>query len=176
VSKEELDPEVVADLRLRAYSEKDSSRSRGEGAYDWKPAPTVTQWKCRVPACKTFVDVTPDAVESWEMFNRELARRDERPVASHEVMWCASCAEMHAGAQSQRLRKMADRMADVIRQIKAGDKVIRWRSSSGEHAGDENEAFAALKRWGHPDIEGFKQAIGDKRNTTPSKRERRGGL
>ncbi len=31
---EELDPEVIADLKLRAYTEHDRSRTRGEGVYD----------------------------------------------------------------------------------------------------------------------------------------------
>ena len=54
MSREELDPEVVADLKLRAYSEHDRSRTRGADTYDWRAPVTVTQWKCKTPPCKAF--------------------------------------------------------------------------------------------------------------------------
>lgn len=176
MSRELLDPEVVADLKLRAYSEHDRSRTRGDGAYDWCPPVVVTQWKCRTPACKVFVDVNAETVERWEIFNKRIRAAGEKAIASHEVMWCSACVNLHSAAQSQLLRKQVDRMADVIRQLKAGEPVIRWRSKSGDHTGNEAEALIALKRWGHPDVEGLSAVIADKRNAAPAKRERRGAF
>ncbi len=149
------DPEVVADLKLRAYSQHDSSRSRGEGVYDWKPPAVATQWKCRVPQCKNFVDVPVDTLDVWAVFNRQLARQGELPIASHSVMWCDRCREEFAKIQPLRLRKRVDRMASVIQQIKAGDKNIRYRTNDGEVTTDEQGALQQLRTWGHPDVDGF---------------------
>lgn len=176
MSREPLDPEVVADLQLRAYSEHDRSRSRGDGVYDWKPPAVVTQWKCRTPPCKVFVDVNTETVERWEIFNKRLRAAGEKPIGSHEVMICESCQAEHAKIQPLRLRKRVERMADVIRQLKAGDKVIRYKTNEGDVATNEADAFKQLRVWGHPDVDGLIAAIGDKRNAAPAKRERRGGL
>jgi hypothetical protein len=172
---DEIDPEVVADLKLRAYTERDRSRT-GSANYDWSKPVIVTQWKCRTPPCKTFVDVTEDTIERWEIFNRELARRGEGPIASHTVLRCDQCEADTRAALAINLRKQVDRMADVIRQIKAGEKIIRYKSQSGDHAVDEKTALEALKRWGHPDVPGFIAALAERRATNSSKRERRGGF
>lgn len=177
----EEDPEVVADLKLRAYTERDRSRTRGDGAYTWVPPVAVTRWKCRTPPCKTFIDVPEDALVAWGVWNRRLASHGDshgnrQPIASHEVMRCDSCAAEYAKVQPARLRKRADRTADVIRQLKAGDKVIRFKDNDGDHGANEAEAFQQLRKWGHPDVDGLIAAIADKRNAAPSKRERRGGM
>ncbi len=171
---EELDPEIVADLKLRAYSEHDRSRSCGEGVYDWKPPITVTQWKCRTPPCKVFVDVDAETVERWEIFNRRLKAQGEKPIASHDVMRCASCEVELAKIQPIRLRKRADRTASVIKQLKAGDKVIRFKDNDGDHGANEAEAFQMLRKWGHPDVEGLQQAMAER--GSPNKKPRRGDV
>ncbi len=169
---DEMDPEVVADLQLRAYSQNDRSRTRGEGVYDWKPPADVAQWKCRTPPCKVFVGVDADTVEQWEMFNRELKRRGEKPIASHEVMICDSCRANHAEILPLKQLKRNDRMADVIRQIKNGDTSIRWKENDGDHIGNRREAIDMLKKWGHPDVVGFEQALSEK--SSPNKKPPRG--
>ena len=166
------DPEIVADRKLRAYSERDPSRSRGDGVYDWKPPASVTQWKCRTPPCKVFVGIDADTVEQWEMFNRELKKRGEKPIASHEVVRCPSCEAEMVKIQPLRLRKRADRMADVIRQLKDGATSIRWKSNDGEHVGGRREALDQLKTWGHPDVIGLEQALTEK--SAPNKKPGRG--
>ncbi len=170
----EEDPEVVADLKLRAYTERDKSRTR-TAEYDWKPPPVVTQWKCRTPPCKEFVDVDAETIERWEIFNRELRKRGEKPIASHEVLWCASCLGEHARIRPDRLRARVERMRSVIQQLKAGDQTIRYRTNDGEVATDERAALEQLKAWGHPDVPALVESI-RQRNATPSKRERRGGM
>jgi len=168
---EELDPEVIADLQLRAYSQHDRTRTRGDGVYDWKPAPSVTQWKCRTPPCKVFVGVDADTIEQWEMFNRELVKRGERPIASHDVMRCPSCEAELAKIQPLRLRKRVERMADVIRQLKDGKEQIRFKDNSGDHIASRAEALEKLREWGHPDVAGLTQALAEK--SSPNKKPRR---
>jgi hypothetical protein len=167
---DEQDPEVVADLKLRAYSMRDRSRN-GEANYDWKLPTIVAKWKCRTPPCKTFVDVPEDTMERWEMFNGHLKARGEQPIASHEVLWCESCLEQHRKIRPDKLRRQVERMASVIRQIKAGDQVIRFRTDSGEHAVGEREALEWLKKWHHPDVPGFEQWLKEQRssNKKPTK-------
>jgi len=174
---DEIDPEVIADLKLRAYSQFDSTRSRGEGVYDWKPPAAVTQWKCKTPPCKSFVDVDAETVERWEIFNKRLrangdSKGDARPIASHDVMLCDSCRAEHAKIQPQRLRKRTDRMADVIRQLKAGESVIRFETNEGRHSANRTETFAKLIEWGHPDVTGLQQSLAEK--DSPNKKPTKG--
>jgi hypothetical protein len=172
---DEIDPEVVADLKLRAYSERDRSRSRGAD-YAWKPPTIVTQWKCRTPPCKEFVDVTEETIERWEIFNRQLSRMGEGPLVSHTILWCDSCLAEHAKLRPVKLRKRVERMADVIKQLKAGDKIIRYRTDEGDHADDRGKAFDRLREWGHPDVPGLISSLAEKAAASPGKRERRGGM
>jgi hypothetical protein len=158
------DPEVVADLKLRAYSMRDSSRSGDAGVYDWKPPVVATQWKCRTPPCKEFVDVTTDTLERWQIFNAQLKSKGERPLESHTILRCPSCTAEYNRIQPQRLRKRVDRMASVIQQLKAGDKNIRYRTNDGDVTTDELGAIKQLREWGHPDVDGLVQALREKKS------------
>ncbi len=175
MSNEELDPEVVADLKLRAYSQFDKTRT-GEANYNWKPPAIATQWKCRTPPCKAFVDVPVDTLDDWAMFNAQLKRTGEKAIGSHEVLWCDACRAEMARIQPMRLRKRVDRMASVIQQIKAGDKTIRYRSNDGEVSCDQRAAIAQLRIWGHPDVDGLIGKLAEISKGSSTKRERRGGM
>ncbi len=89
-------------------------------------------------------------------------------------MICDSCRAEYAKIQPARLRKRADRMSDVIRQLKAGDKVIRFKDNDGDHGANEAEAFQMLTKWGHPDVEGLRQALAER--GSPNKKPRRGDV
>jgi hypothetical protein len=171
----EEDPEVVADLKLRAYTQRDRSRS-GEPDYDWKPPPVATQWKCRTPPCKAFVDVTTETLERWQLFNEQLKRNGDKSIGSHEVLWCESCLAEHRRIQPDRLRKRVDRMASVIRQIKDGDKTIRYRTNDGEVTCDQRAALAQLRVWGHPDVDGLIAKLAEVSKGSATKRTRRGDM
>jgi len=80
-----LDPEVLADLRRREASERDPSRSRSEAA--WSPPAIVERWPCT--GCNALVGMTRDAIELHAMFNRQLERRGERPLAKR--IPCPDC-------------------------------------------------------------------------------------
>lgn len=62
--------------RLRAIDDKN------------KPDQIVAHWKCRVGICLVKIGVTATAVETLEMFNRELARRREKAIKPDDVMVC----------------------------------------------------------------------------------------
>ena len=163
---DEMDPEVLADLRLRESSEHDKSRTRGEGVYDWKSERVIGMWRCRNSKCAMHVPVTQDAYDHLEVFNRELAKKGEKPISTGEVMYCERCETEHKRTASIRRRNAVERMASVIRQLKAGEKRITIYTRETlegpwvpDRTVDEREAFEQLEQWGHPDVEGFRQAL-----------------
>jgi hypothetical protein len=84
-----LDPEVLADLRLREQSERDPSRSRVDPTAWTEPA-IVEHWPCR-GGCGTMVGVTREAIDALASSNAMLARRREAPIAKTKVVWCPPC-------------------------------------------------------------------------------------
>ncbi len=169
---EALDPEVVADLQLRASTERDTSRS-GAAAYDWKRPDVIGQWKCRAQ-CGRFCDVTQDTMEAMAMWNRELKRRLEAPLDINAILWCEPCSVEMRRLSSERRRAKVERMASVIKQIKDDAPNIRYRDKHGDHSVTRAQAFEVLKEMGHPDVAGFQQALSEK--SSPNKRPSRGGL
>lgn len=145
---EEFDPEVARDIQLREDSRRDFARTRGRGVYDWQPSPVVGKWKCRVPVCTNFVDVTEQAMETWALFNRELRRRGEAPIETSKVLYCPRCLAEYKRTAPDRRRGQVDRMGDGIRQLKASP------DPSSEH-----ELIKQLEQWGHPDVHGLLQIL-----------------
>ncbi len=116
------DPEVIADLKFRAYTERD--RSRGGADYDWKQPETIGAWKCRVPACGVLVGVTQDAMERVAMFNRELHRRGEAPLDINAIVYCDRCRD-------EFKRTAADRRRGQVDQATQGGRATHPRSQQG---------------------------------------------
>lgn len=138
------DPEVVADRRLQAAT----IRQRGgkhEGA-SYRPPVIVAEWPCR--ACKKPYGVTEDAVEAYETWNRELARRGDVPLDSKAIVFCDSCRAVYTDTAPSRRRGQVERMRPVIQQLK--------RSNSPEQ---EYALLKQLDAWGHPDVPGLVGAI-----------------
>ncbi len=161
----EEDPEVVADLKLRAYTEHDRSRTRGVGVYEWRAPEAAEIWNCR--GCGSPVPVTEEALHACGTFDRELVRKGEPPLVRNRIVFCSDCKEQGFKISADRNRKAIDTLADLIRQLK-----------------DEpppNEAYTAelLRKCAllhHPDVDGLKQAIEERRKRKPAGRERRGGM
>lgn len=78
------DPEVLADLRRRNESERDTTRTR-PGA--WTRPAIVEHWPCK--GCGVMVGMTRDAIELHAMFNRQLERRRESPLSERAL--CPDC-------------------------------------------------------------------------------------
>lgn len=108
------DPEVRSDLALRDRTARERPGRRGvvgldvgqdpDGLspalarlYDGAPDPDVESWPCR-GGCGRMVGVPQVAIDRLAEANRMLARRGEKPIARHEVMWCPSCRPTTAGA------------------------------------------------------------------------------
>lgn len=106
------------------------------------------------------------------MFNRELERRGESVLDTKQVMYCASCAAILKETASDRRRQQTDAVADVVKQLFAGETNIRVRRKDGVHHVDEREALKQLQTWGHPDVAGLEHALSERRKSKRGRRER----
>jgi hypothetical protein len=158
MSDEELDPEVQRDLWLREASTRDSTRSRPSEKHlgEWAPEKPVGKWKCRVPPCGNFVDVTESTMEYWAMWNRHLMAKGESPLDTKTILWCDSCREQLAKRRSELLRKRVTELAECIKQLKAS-----------KDPRQERELIKQIEAWRHPDLQGllFSLEQSQKKNT-----------
>lgn len=138
------DPEVLADLQLRASSERDRSRSRSDGNYSWSPPSIVGKWRCRNPHCKSLVDVPEPAMERFCAFNELLRRRGEEPLDRDKILFCPSCEAEFRRVAGDRRRERVERMRSAIVELKATRDAERQR-----------ELLDQLRIWHHPDVDGL---------------------
>lgn len=86
------DPEILADLRRRADSERDTTRARPVG---WTSPAIVEHWPCS--GCAAMVGMTRDAIDLHAMFNAQLERRRDKPLPKRGQ--CEACKR----AEEERL-------------------------------------------------------------------------
>jgi hypothetical protein len=144
----EEDPEVVADLKLRAATERDRSRSRE------MPAFVPPKFKGKVPCrgrCGGVVDWTEDAEERFEMFNRILKSKMEAPLDKTLIVFCEKCKSVGLAAAAAVNLKKVEVMAKLIRELK----------TKSDPPG-ETEILEKLKKLDHPDIPGLLISLRDK--------------
>lgn len=159
---DETDPEVLADLQLRAFTERDQTRSREMPAY--RPARVVDRVPCR-GRCGSVVEWTEEAEEAFTTWNRVLAQRDEAPLDKTRIAFCNACRDEGTKAAAARNRKMVDAIAGAIRELKDGCDPAR-----------ELELLGKLEKAGHPDIVGLKQWLANKANSKSNRKITRGAL
>lgn len=156
---DEEDPEVVADLRLRAYtaaSRKGMSEAQFGAAIKAAATPKIID---RVPCrnrCGAVVSWTEEAEDTFQTFNRQLARKMEAELDKTKIVFCNSCRIAGGLLSAERNRKQVDFIAQLIRELKNGNGIKEDR---------EKEIIEKLKKAGHPDVEGLQQAIRDKAAT-----------
>ena len=138
------DPEVLADLELRAASLRDPSRSRKEAR--WDPPIVVGTWRCRT--CASAVGVTAEAAQRVAIFDAILGRRGEAALDTDAVMFCDPCRGKHTRLAALRRREEVDRLALAIRELKACDDDVRQR-----------ELVKQLEALRCPDLEGLVHAV-----------------
>lgn len=157
--RDETDPEVLADLRLRDTSMRDCTRT---GEAHWTPPKIHSKVPCR-GRCGSVVDWAEDAEERFQIFCRELAKRNQAQLDRTQIVFCDNCRAIGNLAAAQRNRKLVDAVAVAIRELKDGCEPHR-----------EHELIDKLTRAGHPDIAGLVQWLKDKKNS--AKRVTRGAL
>ncbi|HKP08298.1 MAG TPA: hypothetical protein VJU58_13680 [Microbacterium sp.] len=126
-----LDPEILADLRLRDRTARERADRRGPDGldvgqdpdglspalaalYDSRPDPEVESWPCR-GRCGRMVGVTRVAIERLAKSNRMLASKRERPIGKHEVMWCPDCKRADDEARAAARRPHEQRELQLAR-------------------------------------------------------------
>jgi hypothetical protein len=163
VSFDEEDPEVIADLKLRAYTERDRSRSREMPTY--VPAKIIGQVPCR-GRCGALVEWPEDAEERFAIFNRILASKAEAPLDKTRIAFCSRCVARGREGAADANRKGVEGMARLIREL---------RSDPGPNFEREKEILEKLKPH-HPDLTGLVEAIRIRRLSKPATRARRSSL
>lgn len=160
----EEDPEVIADLQLRAYSEHDSSRTRGAGVYDWKKAGDVAWWPC-AGACGDLVGVTEDICEYRHQFNGYLRKRMEADIPIDRIVLCPKCRTRMLQERAYRKWEQKERVAKMIRELK-----------DQKDPATAKDLIKNLEEEHHPDIKGLIEAIESKRSGGNSVRRKASGL
>lgn len=160
---EALDPEVIADLKLRAYTEHDRSRTRhavhafGAGG----PDPIVAEWSCRNPECRKPVAVTQTAIDTLAQFNGDAYKlaRESRPIKESTVVACSDCEQL---ARDYRAKAMDKRRYELSKAV----KMMREKKNPR----DEQDLIALLKKLKHPDVPGLIEAIETRQKLPGAKR------
>ncbi len=151
-----LDPEVLADLRLREATERDATRSREMPKY---VAPRIVE---RVPCrarCGQLADWTDEAEQAFETFNRALAAKADAPLDKTKIAFCSACVDEGRKLIADNSRKHVDKLAEKVRELKDSERP--W---------DEGELLSQLRKLGHPDIPGLVSALRDRRDKQPAGR------
>jgi hypothetical protein len=94
------------------------------------------------------VDAPRSAVESMDVFNRQLERRRQPLIRTSEVLYCQRCkARLQQEADAAR-RAKDERLAPVVKLL------IQSSQPEREHA-----LIRQLREWKHPDVDGLVQAL-----------------
>lgn len=160
----EQDPEVLDDLRLRAASQYDSTRQRGEGVYAWRKPDDVGAWKCR-GGCGTLVGVTEDVMAQFATFNGYLRKKLEAPLNHDAIVLCDRCRARMLTERSYRLYERVENLRKTIQALKAHPEPRK-----------ASVLLAELSDYKHPDIPGLLDALDAKRAERGGKKERRSSL
>jgi hypothetical protein len=162
------DPEVVADLQLRAYTEK-SRKGISEAEFAAKIRATAKPNVIGVVPCRNrcgaVVSWTEEAEHTFQTFNRQLARKSEAPLDKTKIMFCPTCTKSGMEQRADGLRGLVEKIAAAIRELKSGCNAER-----------ERELLDKLKRAGHPDIAGLEQALREKTTNKYGRRVAKGAL
>jgi hypothetical protein len=162
---EDLDPEVLADLRLRDNSMFDRTRSRGRDVYTWSPPAIVGFWGCRRPTCEGAVNVTQDALDYASQCDGWLISRGEQPLERYKISYCDRCLVEYKRTAPDRRRKQVDAMAVKIRELKESNDPFGERDKIDE-----------LVKMGHPDVNGLVQVLQERRANERASSSRKKGF
>jgi hypothetical protein len=122
------DPEVAADLILRARSERDATRTAGDGdhGYGWLPEQPDEYWPCR--GCGRPVGMTASAIETAKVCNRKLVAEGQKPFRKHELAVCEPCRALERKAERERDQARAQSIAALCGELRRG--VLPWREAA----------------------------------------------
>lgn len=172
---DDIDPEVLADLQLRASSQHDRSRARpsqailGTWAPNEKPA---GMWRCKgrgkgKEPCPTnaVVPVTADTIERMMAFNEMLRARDEPLLETDDIVRCERCQREINATRAVRLREREDNIGSLIRQLKQSNEPRKEQAPHAMIPKDKGKppmlVTKLLEIFEHPDVEALMRSIED---------------
>ncbi len=156
-----IDPEVERDLRLRAATERERRSSYSETSR-WRPPAIVGQWRCRVPACRAWVDVPDAAMDAFATHNAKLRARGEEPLDKDQILFCDRCRDEYVRSAPDRRRGQVERMRVAIIELKDTGDPERQR-----------ELLDQIRALHHPDIDGLERWLRENARSASSRRPRR---
>jgi len=165
----EMDPEVAADIALRNRTMRERRHAAETPA--WQPQPIVAQWPCRAAGCTNAVEVTPDALERLDVFNRELKRRNEEPLDTNKIAICSDCQAKRWAMLANRNRDRVEKLAAAIRELRGGAMHPQPPGPAPNRA-REVVLMRDIIALGHPDPDGLFKAIADARNAGGGRKAR----
>lgn len=153
-----IDPEILADLKLRASSERDTDRTRGMAAPFGEPK-IVEEWPCRSPACVSVIGVTQEALDRLAVFNRRIASVGDEvgnraPLDERRIMFCEDCKAKGREFAAKDKREFVEKVAVAIRRLK---ELAEDGNCDGGR--EERELLKKLRKAGHPDVDGLEIAL-----------------
>lgn len=161
MSDEELDPEIIADLRLRAATERDASRERPT-SLRFEPCRTVRTLPCREPTCRKPCELSETGAARIMQFNRRLISLGEQPISEYQIMICPECRAHFVAAKGKRNRERIEESRKLIRALKDS------KDFENEHA-----IWKRLEQMHHPDIHGLRESLraGKLKSKAPSRKD-----
>lgn len=162
------DPEVIADMQLRARTERDRGRlTDAQFAAKIRDAakPKIIE---RVPCrgrCGALVDWTEEAEESFRTFSRILLAKRDAPLDKTRIVFCVACRARGRIEAGDGNRRHVDELRDAIRRIKGS-----------ANPDSERDLIQKLRDLKHPDVEGLLEALRTKGVKQPGSRARRGAM
>lgn len=157
--RDEEDPEVVADVRLREATTRDATR--GAPTVIGGDRAIVAQWPCHAK-CGRMVGVNSTTLEAWRVFNTQLRTAGpwshaqqrytgpEEPLDASAIVYCQLCIDGIKSQEGDECRKYADRMHEIIVELK--------EAVAMGNATKERELTKKLQGR-HPDLNGLLAAL-----------------
>jgi hypothetical protein len=116
MTHETLDPEIAADMRLRADTER--HRDPKPAKYSWTSPAIVEHWPCRMCGV-AMVGVTAEAAAARDHANQILVSRREPEIAKSQIVFCDRCTPVAKAQREERHRKAREETAAVIRELRS---------------------------------------------------------
>lgn len=161
MSFEELDPEVVADLQLRAATEHDSTRSRPT-TLRFEPSVTVRLLPCRNGKCRKPCELTEDGQARIAQFNRILLARSDQPLNEHELLVCDECRALLESHKADRNREHRELMRKHVAALKNAADPFAKKGGTGEYVLADEWTYVEKR---HPDPRGLAAWLRDQQRT-----------
>lgn len=155
----EIDPEILADLRLREETLRDPNRRRRDAGL---PVFDLPEFVRLLPCfnCGAACELNDIGQARLDQFNAVLRRRGEPDIDEKETLMCLTCRKKWDAMKANHNRKRVEEMGKTVRSLKAS------KNPDGEDA-----AWTYVDK-NHPDPTGLREWIRSNRDGGKRRRAR----